>query len=287
MLLYRRKYSRFAFVITLLIISVSMNVLTSDATAESDRVAEDDIWAVAGIDATLEVERTTRETSLWEEYLDTDISNLALNTLTYFAGSEESIVEYYSYDTGTSYVWSFSNDDFPPGIVCSLFTYEQESNWGIFDTAIYLNMENGTLLFYSEDFEASTDSNFYNDAWFFSFVIICDMDSSGILSSDDTSTSPSFSMSDEPFDNLVFSDFLYEKSKNYNNATISGSVKNNNNFAVSGYFYVVFYDNGSVVHRELVGLPTIPAHSTGTWSDIIYDLEYDRVEYADSTVRQD
>lgn len=90
--------------------------------------------------------------------------------------------------------------------------------------------------------------------------------------------------SDEPFDNLVFSDFLYEKSRVGSSATISGSVRNNNDFAVMGYFYVVFYKNGQIVHRELAGIGTIPAHSSGTWSTLMYDLDYDRVGYADSTI---
>lgn len=37
-------------------------------------------------------------------------------------------------------------------------------------------------------------------------------------------------------------------------------------------------------YTELSGLPTITAGGTGVWSDIIYGIEYDYVEYADSDV---
>ena len=79
-----------------------------------------------------------------------------------------------------------------------------------------------------------------------------------------------------PFDGLIFSNFLYEeghKGKTKTNAHISGNVYNQNSYSVSGYFYVIFYKNGSVVHRELVGLGTVPAYSQGTWSDIIYGVD--------------
>lgn len=86
-----------------------------------------------------------------------------------------------------------------------------------------------------------------------------------------------------PFENLEFSNFLYEEYPS-GNANISGMVKNHNNYTVDGYFYILFYKNDKLVHTELSGLPTIPAGGTGVWSDIIYGVEYDYVEYADSNV---
>lgn len=86
-----------------------------------------------------------------------------------------------------------------------------------------------------------------------------------------------------PFENLEFSNFLYEEYPS-GNANISGVVKNHNSFSVDGYFYILFYKNDKLVHTELSGLPTIPAGGTGIWSDIIYGVEYDYVEYADSNV---
>lgn len=86
-----------------------------------------------------------------------------------------------------------------------------------------------------------------------------------------------------PFENLEFSDFLYEEYSN-GNASISGIVENHNNYAVDGYFYILFYKNNKLVHTELSVLPTIPAGASGVWSDLIYDVDYDRIEYADSNV---
>lgn len=86
-----------------------------------------------------------------------------------------------------------------------------------------------------------------------------------------------------PFKNLVFSNFLYEAYSS-GNARISGMVENHNGFAVDGYFYILFYKDDVLVHTELSGLPEIPAGGTGVWSDIIYGVEYDSVEYADSNV---
>ena len=86
-----------------------------------------------------------------------------------------------------------------------------------------------------------------------------------------------------PFENLEFTDFIYEGYSS-GNASISGMVKNHNSFAVDGYFYILFYKDDKLVHTELSALPTIPAGGTGVWSDLIYGLEYDRVEYADSNV---
>lgn len=89
----------------------------------------------------------------------------------------------------------------------------------------------------------------------------------------------------EPFDRLSFSGFLYEKSRAFpSNASISGNVYNGNSFQVTGYFYVIFSKGGRVVHRELVSLGTIGANSSGTWSDLIYSLDYDSVSYEDSTI---
>lgn len=86
----------------------------------------------------------------------------------------------------------------------------------------------------------------------------------------------------EPFDNLYFSNFLFDESVGW--ATISGDVANGNGFAVDGTFYVVFYKNGRVIHREHVMLGEIPAYSTGVWSGFMEAVDYDRVEYADSSV---
>lgn len=86
-----------------------------------------------------------------------------------------------------------------------------------------------------------------------------------------------------PFENLEFSDFLYEKHFN-GNASISGIVENHNSYAVDGYFHILFYKNNKLVHTELCALPTIPAGASGVWSDLIYDVDYDRIEYADSNV---
>lgn len=86
-----------------------------------------------------------------------------------------------------------------------------------------------------------------------------------------------------PFENLEFSDFLYEEHSN-GNASISGIVENHNNYTVDGYFYILFYKNNKLVHTELSALPTIPAGASGVWSDLIYDVDYDRIEYADSNV---
>lgn len=97
---------------------------------------------------------------------------------------------------------------------------------------------------------------------------------------------PDFSSgSTEPFDHLTFSDFLYEKSKAFpTNASISGNVYNGNSFTVTGYFYIVFKKSGRTVHRELVSIGTVGPHSTGTWSDLIYSLDYDTINYEDSTI---
>lgn len=85
------------------------------------------------------------------------------------------------------------------------------------------------------------------------------------------------------FENLEFLDFLYEEHSN-GNANISGIVENHNSYAVDGYFYILFYKNNKLVHTELSALPTIPAGASGVWSDLIYDVDYDRIEYADSNV---
>ena len=89
----------------------------------------------------------------------------------------------------------------------------------------------------------------------------------------------------EPFDQLSFSGFLYKKSKAFpTNASISGSVYNGNNFSVTGYFYIIFQKGGRTVHRELVSIGTIGSNKTGTWSDLIYSLDYDTISYEDSTI---
>ena len=86
-----------------------------------------------------------------------------------------------------------------------------------------------------------------------------------------------------PFENLEFTDFLYEEHSN-GNANISGVIKNHNNYTIDGYFHILFYKNNRLVHTELSALPTIPAGGIGVWSDLIYAVDYDRVEYADSNV---
>ena len=53
---------------------------------------------------------------------------------------------------------------------------------------------------------------------------------------------------------------------------------------MDGYFYILFYRNNKLVHTELSALPTIPAGASGVWSDLIYDVDYDRIDYADSNV---
>lgn len=88
-----------------------------------------------------------------------------------------------------------------------------------------------------------------------------------------------------PFENLEFSNFLYEEHPN-GNASISGIVENHNNYAVDGYFYILFYENNKLVHTELSALPTIPAGASGVWSDLIYDIDYDCIEYADCNVNR-
>ena len=91
--------------------------------------------------------------------------------------------------------------------------------------------------------------------------------------------------SKEPFNQLSFSDFLYEQSKSFpSNASISGSVYNGNAFAITGYFYVIFKKAGRTVHRELVSIGTVESNSIGTWSDLIYSLDFDSISYEDSTI---
>lgn len=111
---------------------------------------------------------------------------------------------------------------------------------------------------------------------FLSFLF--DLDEEG----GNTST-PAYS-STIPFENLEFMDFLYEEYSIGGSAQISGTVKNHNNYPVFGYFHILFYKNNKLVHTNLVSLPTIPAGGTGVWSDLIYAVDYDRIEYADSTV---
>lgn len=95
----------------------------------------------------------------------------------------------------------------------------------------------------------------------------------------------SYNNAAEPFDQLSFSGFLYEKSKHFpTNASISGSVYNGNNFSVYGYFYIIFAKGGRTVHRELVSIGTVSPNKTGTWSDLIYSLDYDTISYEDSTI---
>lgn len=88
-----------------------------------------------------------------------------------------------------------------------------------------------------------------------------------------------------PFENLEFSNFLYEEHPN-GNASISGIVENHNNCAVDGFFYILFYENNKLVHAEISDLPTIPTGASGVWSDLIYDVDYDRIEYADCNVNR-
>lgn len=92
----------------------------------------------------------------------------------------------------------------------------------------------------------------------------------------------------EPFDQLDFSDFLYEQSRSFpSNASISGTVYNGNAFPVTGYFYLIFKKGGRIVHRELVSIGSVKAKSSATWSDLIYSLDFDSVTYEDSTIIRD
>lgn len=105
----------------------------------------------------------------------------------------------------------------------------------------------------------------------------------GSTTRNQTKSSGSIITASIPFDNLRFSDFLYEEGSG-TTATISGTVWNGNSYTISGMCYVIFNKNGRTVHRELIMVPEIAAYETGVWSDLIYKLDYDSVEYANSVI---
>ena len=101
-----------------------------------------------------------------------------------------------------------------------------------------------------------------------------------------TSSPKGFNIYSTPFNGLAFSNFLYDRWNSVDNASISGRVKNNNSYSVDGYFYILFYKNNMLVKSVLAALPLegLPAGETGSWSTLIEAVNYDRVEYSDSTV---
>jgi hypothetical protein len=273
---------KFLCIVLALILTLSIPFCAPAArAAASDEIDSADLLSVTAIEIAMNDEAPEiSDTSIWAA-LDCDIDELNSDALTFFVVEDSCALELYSYTSKKSYTWYFPVEEEKILDVCAIFLVEESENFGIFDIAIYMNLSNETYLAYSELMNDSSDPSLYGDATEFSMALLFDALN---IPTDNGSAYSSPSSSAEPFDKLTFSGFLYEKSKYYDNATISGTVRNNNSFPVTGYFYVIFYKNGSVVHRELVSLGTIAAHSTGTWSDIIYHLDYDRIEYADSTV---